>query len=92
MDNMYNGYSQAVIPLLDILAHYGIEIAINLYFIFPTLFSGNTTDNIDVYIIYVSLIIFSNLHTPVRESHGKGIAAKVGIITLLPTGHGYYNL
>ena len=29
-------------------------------------------NNIGVYIIYVSLIIFSNLHTPVRESHGKG--------------------
>ena len=50
------------------------------------------THNIDVYIIYVSLIIFSNLHTPVRESHGKGIVAKVGIIMSLPTGHGYYNL
>ena len=44
------------------------------------------THNIDVDIIYVSLIIFSNLHTPMRESHRKGIAAKVGIIMLLPIG------
>ena len=34
------------------------------------------TYNIDVNIIYVSLTIFSNLHTPVRESHGKGIVAR----------------
>ena len=34
------------------------------------------THNIDVYIVYVSLIIFNNLNTPVRESHGKGIVAR----------------
>ena len=35
MDNMYNRYLQAVIPLLDILAHYGTDITIihTLYFI-----------------------------------------------------------
>ena len=34
MDNMYNRCLQAVISLLDILAHYGIEISIHSYFIF----------------------------------------------------------
>ena len=40
MDNMYNRYLQAVISLLDILEHYGIEITIHSYFIFLMLFSG----------------------------------------------------
>ena len=35
MDNIYNRYVQAVISLLDISAHYNIEIAIHSYFIFP---------------------------------------------------------
>ena len=40
MDKMYNRYLQAVITLLDISAHYGIEISIHPYFIFLTLSSG----------------------------------------------------
>ena len=92
MENMNNRYLQAVISLLDISAHYSIEIAIHLYFIFAYIVFWKMTHNIDVCIIYVSLIIFSNLHTPVRESHGKGNYSKVGIITLLPMGHSHYNL
>ena len=36
------------------------------------------THNTDVYITYVSLIIFNNLHNPVleKDSHGKEIAAR----------------
>ena len=91
MDNMYNRYLEAVIPWLDISEYCGIEIAIHSYLIFLTLFRGKWLTTL-MYILNVSLIMFSNLCTPVRESHGKGIATKVGIITLLFTGHGYYNV
>ena len=40
MNNMYKRCLQAVISLLDISAHYGIEISIHLYLIFFALFSG----------------------------------------------------
>ena len=51
-DNMYSRYLQAVIPLLDILAHYSIEITIHSYLIFLTLFSGKWLTTL-MYILYM---------------------------------------
>ena len=56
MDNMYNKYLHAVFSLLDISAHYDIEMAIHLYFIFLTLFSGKWLTTL-MYILYMCLLL-----------------------------------